>query len=113
MHFLAQAVQPWLLRRLRADTGAPPPPRREVWVPVCLTPVQRAAYCSVLVRNVEILTDPKPPRHAGHRAAQMRCVCTELRKVGPVARDRLWSSTLAPRWCLQGQEVGAYLHLQD
>ena len=83
MRFLAQAVQPWLLRRLRADTGAPPPPGREVWVPVCLTPVQRAAYCSVLVRNVEILTDPKPPRHAGHRAAQMRCVCTELRKVGP------------------------------
>ena len=79
---MAHAVHPWLLRRLRAETGAPQAPEREVWMPLCLTPVQRAAYCSVLLRNIEILTDPKPPRHAGHRAAQMRCVCTELRKVG-------------------------------
>ena len=82
---MVKALQPLALRRLRADTGARTGKQREIWVPLRATPAQRAAYCSVLVRSIDVLTDPKPPRHAGHRAAQIRGVCSVLRKAGPVA----------------------------
>jgi hypothetical protein len=32
-------------------------------------------------RYYEILTDPRPPRHSGHRAATLRTICSELLKV--------------------------------
>ena len=65
--------------------------RRELWLPLSATGPQQAAYCSVLVRSLGVLAEPKPPRHAGHRAAQIRAVCAELRKV-------------LPRTMLQGNE---------
>ena len=83
VQLIAKALQPLALRRLRADTGAHSGKQREIWVPLKAAPAQQAAYCSVLVRSTDVLTDPKPPRHAGHRAAQIRAVCAALRKVRP------------------------------
>lgn len=51
-------------------------------IPLDPTPSQAAAYRTVLTRSYELLADAKPSRHAGYRAAQMRNVCLELRKVG-------------------------------
>ena len=78
---MLQALQPLTLRRLRSEVGSPAGRHREIWMPLQATPLQKAAYCSVLVRSIDVLADPKPPRHAGHRAAQIRGVCAELRKV--------------------------------
>lgn len=46
-----------------------------------LTPAQAAAYRTVLTRSYELLSDPKPSRHSGYRAAQLRNVAQELRNV--------------------------------
>ena len=51
-------------------------------IPLDPTPTPAAAYRTVLARSYELLADAKPSRHAGYRAAQMRNVCLELRKVG-------------------------------
>ena len=76
-----------MLRRLRSEVGAsvnpPGVPTVEVSLPLDLSREQRQCYRAVLARFYEVLADPRPPRHAGHRAAQMRTVCGELRKVGP------------------------------
>lgn len=41
----------------------------EVALPVELTAPQAACYRTVLTRFYELLSDPKPPRHSGHRWA--------------------------------------------
>lgn len=46
-----------------------------------LTDSQAECYRALLARFYEVLADPKPPRHGGHRAAQLKHVCNELRKV--------------------------------
>lgn len=56
-----------MLRRLRADVGPPAPALLEVTLPVELTAPQAACYRNVLTRFYELLSDPKPPRHSGHR----------------------------------------------
>lgn len=53
----------------------------QVRIPVELTPAQAAAYRTVLTRSYELLSDPKPSRHSGYRAAQLRNVAQELRNV--------------------------------
>lgn len=40
-------------------------------IPAGLTPSQAAAYRTVLTRSYELLSDPKPSRHSGYRAAQV------------------------------------------
>ncbi len=52
-----------------------------VQVPVELTDSQAECYRTLLARFFEVLADPKPPRHGGHRASQLKHVCNELRKV--------------------------------
>ena len=91
---MGQMLDPIVMRRLRSEVGSPinPPevPTIEVSLPVDLSREQRECYRAVLARYYELLTDPKPPRHAGHRAAQMLTVCSELRKVGfPTAARQL------------------------
>ncbi len=54
----------------------------EACLPVDLAPGQVAACRAVLARAFEVLADPHPPRHSGHRAAQLRAVAAELRRVG-------------------------------
>jgi len=44
-------------------------------------PNQTEAYKSVLIRAYELLTDPKPSRFSGYRAAQLRKVAAELRRL--------------------------------
>lgn len=58
-----------------------PPYPLQVRIPLDPTPSQAAAYRTVLTRSYELLADARPSRHAGYRAAQMRNVCLELRKV--------------------------------
>ena len=53
----------------------------EVLLPVELTPEQIQSYQTVLVRQYEGLADTRPPKHAGHRAACLKHVCSELLKV--------------------------------
>jgi hypothetical protein len=69
---LRGALATLTLRRLRADCGPPAPALLEVTLPVELAPPQAACYRSVLTRFYELLSDPKPPRHSGHR-----CSCRE------------------------------------
>lgn len=64
------AVELLTLRRTRAEVGPPPPPLLEVAVPVPQTDFQAALYRTVLTRHFELLADPKPPRHAGHRCTR-------------------------------------------
>jgi hypothetical protein len=66
---LRGALSTLTLRRLRADCGPPAPALLEVTLPVELTPPQAACYRSVLTRFYELLSDPKPPRHSGHRCS--------------------------------------------
>lgn len=54
---------------------------REALLPVDLTPAQADCYRLVLARSFDMLADPRPARHSGHRAAQLRAICGELRKV--------------------------------
>eukprot|EP00884_Botryococcus_braunii_P016742 jgi/Botrbrau1/3751/Bobra.0363s0028.1 len=64
------------------EVGAPVPQVRcEVVLPCPLTPNQAEAYRATLVRHYPTLTDPKPPRHAGHHAGQIRGICANLCKV--------------------------------
>lgn len=78
-------LEPLLLRRLRSEVPGsiqlPHVPTIEVSLPVELSQEQQDCYRTVLARFYEVLADPRPPRHAGHRAAQMRTACSELRKV--------------------------------
>lgn len=69
------------LRRTRAGLGFPPRPLREVRLPLELAPGQAAGCRAVLARAFEVLADPHPPRHSGHRAAQLRTIAAELRRV--------------------------------
>ncbi|GIM15000.1 hypothetical protein Vretimale_17869 [Volvox reticuliferus] len=55
--------------------------RREVQIPVELSELQAACYRTVLARHFEVLADPRQPRHSGHRAAMLRHICNDLRKV--------------------------------
>ncbi|GIL66592.1 hypothetical protein Vafri_20082 [Volvox africanus] len=55
--------------------------QREVQIPVELSELQVECYRTVLARHFEVLTDPRPPRHSGHRAAMLRHICNDLRKV--------------------------------
>ena len=83
---MGRLMEPVLLRRQRSEVGASASalglPTVEVSIPVDLSREQRECYRVALVRFYDVLADPRPPRHAGHRAAQMRTVCSELRKVG-------------------------------
>ena len=54
---------------------------REALLPVDLTPAQADCYRLVLARSFDMLADPRPARHSGPRAAQLRAICGELRKV--------------------------------
>ncbi|KAK9823247.1 hypothetical protein WJX72_001331 [[Myrmecia] bisecta] len=74
-------IEPHMLRRARSSVAQPALPRREITLPVELAGEQAQCYRTVLARFYEMLADPKPPRHSGHRAAQMRTICAELRKV--------------------------------
>lgn len=78
---LRQLVDPLCLRRPRSLLGGQVLPGGEVRIPVRLTSAQVAAYRTVLARSYELLSDPKPSRHSGYRAAQLRNVATELRNV--------------------------------
>lgn len=69
---LRQLVEPYSLRRPRSLLGGEVLPAAEVRIPVSLTPAQAAAYRTVLTRSYELLSDPKPSRHSGYRAAQVR-----------------------------------------
>lgn len=68
---LRQLVDPYALRRPRSLLGGAVLPPAEMRVPVALTPAQAAAYRTVLTRSYELLSDPKPSRHSGYRAAQV------------------------------------------
>lgn len=54
----------------------------QVVLPVELTRLQAGCYRTVLTRFYELLSDPKPPRHSGHRCGastdvpQLFRVCT-------------------------------------
>lgn len=75
----------------------------EVRIPLDPTPAQAAAYRTVLTRSYELLADAKPSRHAGYRAAQMRNVCLELRKVGGLGGARMQSVVVSDLcWALWG-----------
>ena len=69
------------LRRLRAEVGGPSIPMREILLPLELTFEQMEAYRAILARGFDVLADPAPPRQSGLRAAQMRSLCAEIRKV--------------------------------
>ena len=69
------------LRRLRAEVGGPSIPIREILLPLELTCEQMEAYRAILARGFDVLADPAPPRQSGLRAAQMRSLCAEIRKV--------------------------------
>lgn len=79
---LRKLLDPCSLRRQRSIAGTSINLAAEVRVPLDPTPHQAEAYRTVLTRSYELLADAKPSRHAGYRAAQMRNVCVELRKVG-------------------------------
>lgn len=80
---LKKPLEERMLRRVREVDPVPPAPqvRCEVVLPCNLTPSQAEAYRTTLVRCYQTLTDPKPPRHAGHHAGQIRGICTNLCKV--------------------------------
>jgi hypothetical protein len=63
---LAALVEPHLLRRHLRDLRPPQQqqqlPVAEVQLQVDFTPAQAEAYKALLVRNFEVLADPKPPR---------------------------------------------------
>ena len=86
MALMGRLIEPLLLRRQRSQVGAagscPPVSTVEVMIPLDLSHEQRECYRINLIKYYDVLADPRPPRHAGHRAAQMRTVCGELRKVG-------------------------------
>ena len=61
-------VEGLTLRRTRQEVGTPPPPPLlELTLPVDMAPSQATLYRTVLSRHFELLADPKPPHHAGHR----------------------------------------------
>ncbi len=86
MQAAAAALGESCLRRTRAGLGFPPRALREVRLPLELAPGQAAACRGVLARAFEVLADPHPPRHSGHRAAQLRAVAAELRRVRALRR---------------------------
>lgn len=63
---LASLVEPHMLRRFLRDLRSPQQrqqlPVAEVQLQIDLTPQQAEACKTLLVRNFEILADPKPPR---------------------------------------------------
>lgn len=63
---LASLIEPHLLRRHLRDLRSPQAqqqlPVAEVQLQVDFTPQQAEAYKALLVRNFEVLADPKPPR---------------------------------------------------
>lgn len=46
-----------------------------------MTHSQCEAYKTQLARAYEVLTEARTPRQTGHRAAQLRTICTALRQV--------------------------------
>ena len=62
-------LEPLCLRRVRSAMDAPVAPLLEFMLPADLAPEQCGAYRTVLTRFYEVLADPKPPRHSGHRCA--------------------------------------------
>lgn len=46
----------------RSGSGTATASVKEVLLPVDMSYIQADAYCSVLARHYELLTDPKPPR---------------------------------------------------
>lgn len=62
-------LEPLCLRRVRAAMDAPVAPVLEFMLPAELAPEQCSLYRAVLTRFYEVLADPKPPRHSGHRRA--------------------------------------------
>lgn len=88
-----------------------PTPAPQVRLPVGLTPAQAAAYRTVLTRSYELLSDPKPSRHSGYRAAQvglrgdamagacLRCLSSAMRcwpaTFGPLLTS-VWSALCLP-----------------
>ena len=88
---MGRLLEPLLLRRQRsgacASTIAQGAQGVEVSLPMPLVPQQRECYRLSLARFYEVLADPRPPRHQGHRAAQLRTVCGELRKVSRACQE--------------------------
>ncbi|KAK9839116.1 hypothetical protein WJX74_009858 [Apatococcus lobatus] len=79
---LRRCVRPHLQQQERSEVGAGQVVIcREALLPVDLTPAQADCYRLVLARSFDMLADPRPARHSGHRAAQLRAICAELRKV--------------------------------
>jgi hypothetical protein len=94
------------LRRPRSIAGTHVHLAAEVRIPLDPTPSQAAAYRTVLTRSYELLADAKPSRHAGYRAAQMRNVCLELRKV---RRERGEGASLRRSGARQGRRAGLWV----
>ena len=80
---LHNILQRHTLRRLRSNVSPFTPPHTEVVLPVAMTQSQREAYRTQLARAYEVLTEARTPRQTGHRASQLRAICTALRQVKP------------------------------
>ena len=76
---LISVAAPHMLRRLKRDVLTNLPPRREVHVPVDLTPVQTQWYRKLLMRNHNVLAGRNGNKTV--QAQGLRNVVMELRKV--------------------------------
>ena len=74
---LKDTVQPHMLRRVKKDVLQNMPPRKEIHVPVELTPLQSEYYRALLTRNYELLAG-NAARAA--RATRLHNLVVQLRK---------------------------------
>ena len=77
---LRALLDPLTLRRPRALLPTRVLPAAEVRLGVAPTPAQAAAARTAMARAYELLTDPRPSRYSGYRAAQLRGVLAEVRR---------------------------------
>ena len=78
---LKSLCDPFTLRRPRTIAGPLVNPPAEVRIVVDLSPEQKAAYRDALTRSYELLSDPKASRFSGYRAAQLKNLAVELRRI--------------------------------
>ncbi len=83
MAALIALAQPHMLRRVKKDVLAKLPPRREVHVPVELSPLQTEWYRAMLTRNYELLagTGAGAAGAVAARATKLHNMVMQLRKV--------------------------------
>ena len=82
MAALIAVAQPHMLRRVKRDVLAKLPPRREVHVPVELSPLQTEWYRAMLTRNYELLAGTgSGAGAAAARATKLHNMVMQLRKV--------------------------------